>query len=433
MANHWKGRTCNTVAHPEEKTMKRKHLFDEFFFRTVNEDGSRTVPGEYINTDYAQSFLHFGTDPDQAGDVRSSGTFYEEEIDGETALRIIYNPYQIHPWNHVSTKVAAQGIEYFEKTLGAPNPIPAKNQIWTIKFFFNFIGLIGLVMFIVGFTKAMLYTGTFASLRASEEVSPQPALDSRGKWWFWGTSIVVSIIAYLSYLNLYNWTVAHRPAFFPQRPTYYIGMWSAVMGLTVLLVLFVTYKLYSKQAGMDLRASGLAMSLKSVLKTIALALVVVATTFGIVFVADYFFKVDFRAWVLTVRTFTPDKIAIALKYAPLFLLYYVASSMAVNSFNHFKLLDREWLNTAVVAGFTALGPAIIVAVQYITFFSTGEVFYSSVSNIIGIWLFPVVVILPTAAVVSRKIFRASRNPYLPGLIMGLIVTLMIASNTLTEL
>ncbi len=205
------------------------------------------------------------------------------------------------------------------------------------------------------------------------------------------------------------------------------------MGITILIVLFITYKFYSKQAGLDLRASGLAMSLKSVLKTIGLSLVVVVSTFGIVFIADYFFKVDFRAWVLTVRTFTPDKIAIALKYVPLFLLYYVASSMAVNSFNHFKLSNREWVNTAVVAGFTALGPAVIVAIQYITFFSTGEVFYTSVSNIIGIWLFPIVVILPTAAVVSRKIFRASRNPYLPGIIMGLIVTMMIASNTLTQL
>lgn len=407
--------------------------FDEFFFRTVNEDGSRTVPGEYIDTDYAQSFLHFGTDPDQAGETRSSDTFYTREIDGETALRVIYNPYQIHPWNHLSTEVAGNGIEYFENSLGAPDAKAASNQTWTIKLLFNFIGLVGLVMFVVSFSKFMLYTETFASLRASDEVKPQPALDKKGKIWFWGGSLFTAVVAYFSYLNMYNWAVATRPDFFPQRPPYFIGVWTAFMGLVIGIVLLVTYRFYAKPKGLDLRESGISMTRKNILKTIALGVVVVASTFGLVFLADYFFTVDFRAWVITVRTFTPDKIAIGLKYVPFFLLYFVLNSVAVNSFNHFKLSDKEWLNTAVVAGFAALGPAVIVAIQYITFFATGEVFYSHVSPIIGIWLFPIVVILPVAAIVSRKIFRASRNPYLPGIIMGLIVTMMLVSNTLTQL
>ena len=406
--------------------------FDEFFFRSILEDGSKTVPGDYINTEYAQSFLNFGVDPKVKGEKRTNNTFYTQKIQGKDALRIIYTPYQIHPWNHVSTECAADGIEYFEKSLGAPNPIPPSNQIWPIKLIFNFIGLIGLVMFIVSFTKAMLETKTFASLKAAEEVKAAPALDSRGKLWFWGGSALTSIIAYISYLGIYNWILKTRPAFFPQRPTYYIGMWSAIMGLFILLVLFVTYKAYSKQKGMDFDKVGLRISLDKLVRTIGLALLVVVSAFGIVFLADYFFKTDFRMWVLTIRTFTPNKIAIALKYVPFFLLYYIASSVAINSFNYFSLGKKEWMNTAVVAGFTALAPVVIVAIQYITFFSTGEVFYDKVSNIVGIWLFPIIVILPLAAVVSRKIFRATRNPYLPGLIMGILVTMMMASNTLTQ-
>ncbi len=404
--------------------------FDEFFFRTVKEDGSRTVPGEYVNTEYAQSFLAFGTDPKEK---RDEGIFYTQTIDGREAVRIIYAPYQIHPWNHVSTECAAYGIEYFEKTLGAPRKIASGNQIWPIKLLFNFIGLIGIVMFLVSFTKLMLSTKVFAAVRRVEAVEPAAGLDKAGKLWFWISSLVVSLVAYISYLKLYNWTVATRPAFFPQRPTYYIGMWSAVMGLTIIIALLLTYYLYSKKTGMNPGDRGITVSLDYLIRTIGLAILVVASAFGIVFLADYFFKVDFRAWVLTFRTFTPDKIGIALKYAPLFLLYYVANSVGVNSFNYFKIADKEWLNTLVVAAFTALAPAIIVAIQYITFFATGEVFYTGVSNIIGIWLFPIVVILPTAAVISRKIYKESGNPYLPGLIMGLLVTMMVASNTLTQI
>ena len=406
--------------------------FDEFFFRTILEDGGRTVPGEYINTDYAQSFLNFGTDP-ATGEKMESSTFYKKNIDGVSASRIIYNPYQIHPWNHVSTECAADGIEFFEETLGAPNPISASNQIWPIKLFFNFIGLVGLMMFIVSFTKILLYSETFSSLRAQTEVKAAPAPVKTGKIWFWGTSVFTSLIAYIAYLKSYNWTVATRPAFFPQRPTYYIGIWSLLMGITVIIVLIITYKFYSKKNGLDLKEAGVLIGIKPLLKTIALALLVVVSAYGIVFIADYFFKADFRMWVLTVRTFTPDKIAIALKYVPLFLLYYIPMSVAANSFNYFELGKKEWMNTAVVAGFTALGPAVIVAVQYITFFRTGETFYSSVSNIVGIWLFPILVVIPVAAIISRKIYRQSKNPYLPGIIMGVFITMMIASNTLTQL
>lgn len=406
--------------------------FDEFFFRTILEDGSRTVPGDYINTANAQSFLYFGADPKTKNEKLDSNTFYQKIIDGKEALRIIYNPYQIHPWNHVSTKVAAYGIEYFEKSFGFPRSIASSNQIWPIKLIFNFIGLIGFVMFIVSFTKVLLYSEAFSSLRSAEEVIPAPSPDKKGKIWFWGGSGVVALVAYISYLKVYNWTNTHRPDFFPQRPTYYIGIWSAIMGATILILLFITWRVYSKKSGMDLREKGIAMDLSTVVKTIGLALVVVASSFSLVFLADYFFKADFRIWALTVRTFTPDKISIAMKYAPFFLLYYVANSIAINSFNNFTIGSKEWINTAVVAGFAALAPAITIAIQYITFFTTGEVFYTGVSNIIAIWLFPIVVILPVGAIVSRKIYRASRNPYLPGIIMGLVATLIAVSNTLTR-
>lgn len=406
--------------------------FDEFFFRTLKEDGTRTVPREYITTENAQSFLHFGTDP-TGKETRQSYTIYEQRVDGENAIRVIYNPYQIHPWNHVSTNVVNSSVEFFEASLGAPRPLPPTNQIWPIKFLFNLLGLIAFGMFLVTFTKVLLNTKPFASLRAEHDVAAGAPLAGKNKLWFWGSSVAVAMIAGISYLGIYNWTVAHRPGFLPQRPTYYIGMWAALMGLVTLLVLFLTYRFMAKKQGFDLRESGALIGSRTLLKTVGLALVVLISAFGVVFVADYFFKVDFRAWVLTVRTFTPDKIGIALRYAPLFLIYFIANSIAVNSFNYFKLGKTKWMNTAVVAGFTALAPVVIVAIQYGSFFGTGEVFFTHVSNIVGIWLFPIIVILPVAAIISRKIYRVTNNPYLPGIINGLLVAMMMSSNTLTQI
>lgn len=53
-------------------------------------------------------------------------------------------------------------------------------------------------------------------------------------------------------------------------------------------------------------------------------------------------------------------------------------------------------------------------------------------GIIGIWLFPVVIALAVFALLSRILYRATRNPYLPGIAMAIIVALMSSSNTITN-
>lgn len=405
--------------------------YDEFFFRTIGKDGKPTVPRDYINTDPAQSFLNFGIDPAE-GEKRESYKIYKQDVNGEEASRVIYNPAQIHPWNHFSKDVVTSTIEFFEDSLGAPNPIKATNQIWQWKVFFNFIGLIGFVMFIVAITKVLLFTAPFASLRAEKEAEPQTAPKGIGKAWFWGGIVASALVSYFSYLALYKWSVENIKPFFPQFPPFYIGMWCLVTGLFALLVMFISHYFYSKKNGLDLRETGVIISFKTLLKTIGLALTVTALSYSIVFVADYFFKADFRIWVVAVKAFTPDKLLIALKYLPFFLLFYLANSIAINSFNFVKMGNKEWINTAIMALSNSIAIIILVAVQYITFFVTGEVYYNELSHIIGIWLFPIIVILIVAAVISRKIYKVTNNPYLAGFINAFIITVMTVTNTLTQ-
>ena len=70
--------------------------YDEFFHRV-----NGNPPREYIHQVTAQSFLNFGIDPAE-GEVRTANVFYQKEIDGQTAIRGIYNPAITHPWAHFS-------------------------------------------------------------------------------------------------------------------------------------------------------------------------------------------------------------------------------------------------------------------------------------------------------------------------------------------
>ncbi|MFC7642262.1 hypothetical protein ACFQX6_15875 [Streptosporangium lutulentum] len=88
------------------------------------------------------------------------------------------------------------------------------------------------------------------------------------------------------------------------------------------------------------------------------------------------------------------------------------------------------MNTAVLVLFNSLAPLVLVIVQYGTFFVTGDL-VDGFGGIYSIWLFPVVVILAVAAVVSRKIYRTTGNPYIGGFINAAVVVLISVTNTLT--
>ena len=163
----------------------------------------------------------------------------------------------------------------------------------------------------------------------------------------------------------------------------------------------------------------------------------VVVSYGCVFFADYFFKTDFRIWVLGVKAFDARVLYTAVfPYLLLFSTYYIAASVAANSFNNNTLGSKDgkrtWVNTAVLAVFAAIPPVALLAIQYATFFSTGFLAWS-VGHMQIVWLFPVVVFLPVTTIISRRIFRETGNPYLPGIINGILVTLIACSNTLTWL
>ena len=410
--------------------------YDEFFFRSYDENGvALTAPRDFVGTPNAQSFLNFGADPATAGETREAGQFYTEAVDGTDARRILYTPAQTHPWGPFSKQTTSDVIAYFDATLGAPDAIDPAAQVWQWKEFFNALGLVGFGIFLVAFARALLATRAFAGLRRTELPAATPQTRT-GLVWFWASLVVSALISGVTYVALsQNEAIGSLafnsvPSLFPQGAVFFIALWAAINGGAALLIMAVSWFAIGRKSGLDLRAGGMLPGWKKFFQAILLGLVVVVAAFGIVAVVDYFFTTDFRIWVLAVKWFTPDKIPLALLVLPFFLLYFFANSLAVNVFNRFTLGGREWINTAVLALFNALAPIVLVVVQYTTFFTSGEL-VPGFGGIYSIWLFPVIVILAVAAVVSRKLYRATGNPYLGGFIMAATVSLVSVTNTLT--
>lgn len=403
-------------------------IYDEFFGTSVDADGNPLSSPYFMETDTAQTFLNFGRGPVEK---REAYTEYWETVDGKDTLRIVYRPPIIHPWSHFSARSESYICDFFSKTLGAPNPIDPTNQVWQWKEAFNFVGVIGMCLFICSFTILLVDTPTFQCLKASEEVGPMTVADKKGKIWFWLSQLAGGIFGCLVFLTLVS---KGNGANVAQGESLGLGMWSTACGLFSILSMAVWYKCYGKGIGFDLEDRGVKMPLKKLGLSALLAVIVVTVTYGIVFVEDYFFYADFRLWTLAIKAFE----APILKYLPyvlLFITYYVASSVAANSFNYNTIGGKA--NGIICAIFAAFPALVMPWIQYGTYYSTNAMMWMQKTMadpnypMFVLWLFPIVLILIGTTLMSRAIYKKTKNPYIAGLIHALIVGLITITNTCT--
>lgn len=408
--------------------------YDDFNFWMYNDnDEVASIPRDFITTDKAKEILNFNADASTFPGTPQAGHYYSKEIDGKTAYRVIYTPDLTHVMVPFSTVATAQALEFFDKAFGYPTPIDASNQIWPWKALFNLVGLAGFLVFMVSLTLTLARTPFFAEVSTGKPVEPAAKPRGAGAAWFWGGLIVSALFSGISYRIVAQLILENSiPAFFPQKPPFVIGVWAAVCGVFAILVMALTYRLYGKRNGFSLRDTGVAISWRNVGKTIVLAVTVVALSYAVVFVTQYFFHADFRFWLASVKTFGPDILGVALRYLPLFAIYYVANSVAVNCFNFNKLAKWPWVNTVVVALAASIPVFFIVVLHYAVFIATGTPFWTTYKSSI-VWLIPVGVILFVAAVISRIVYRRTGNAYLPGLINAMVVTLITCATSATIL
>ena len=398
--------------------------YDEFFHRV---DGK--APREYINQVTAQSFLHFGADPSNL-EKRNADEFYTQNVDGTEAIRAIYNPPITHPWAHFSASVVSFSVEFFDRALGAPNDLANNNQIWQFKAFFNAIGIVGFFMFIACSAIAMLEIPYFAPLKSEAPVEAWPTLEdgARKRYWkkniwnsFWSIPLyfVGFIIGFVGSMFLPFWN---------QGGSLAIGMWSLLCGLVTIR----TIKRNNKKFPIDLEERGVKIEKDKLIRTVVLSLAVVGASFALVFLSDYIFLTDFRLWCFaTIRAFDAHHIPKILCFLPLWLVYYIALSVVGNCYNYTKMGKKSWTSVAWQMFFSAAGPLVMIVVQYLTFFISGKMVLDPLTGIMGIWLFPIVIILPVSVLISNVIYKKTKNPYIGGIIMAIIACILTVTNTLT--
>ena len=241
--------------------------YDDFYFGTYAEDGSMiTTPREFMQTDGAKRFLNFNEDASTFEGEAQANTFYERTIDGKDAKRIIYRPTCIHPAVTFSSECVGYAIEFFETVFGAPNPLPASNQIWQWKTAFNALGLVGFFVFLVSFPLCMLNTQYFGSLKAGKAVTAAPVKDGAG------AGLVLRHNGSLHAVLRCELRICNAACIFknhgdiPQTGPLSIGVWSLACGIFSILLMTAYYQLYGRKNGFSLKDTGAAVSLGQIWK-----------------------------------------------------------------------------------------------------------------------------------------------------------------------
>ena len=409
--------------------------YDEFLFKETNRDGTALLAKDFIRSDNAQSFLDFGTDPD-GKEQRKENTVYYETINGEKAMRVIYTPAITHPWSHFSSRSAKATIEFFDEALTAPVLIAPENQVWQLKEFFDFIGLLGFAVFACNFALLLTYTDMFSVLRQQEVVKARKLSSARKKI---NIVIAIAVTAFgaIMYLPIVTGVKSDNNGkiLFHQNTTFGVGLWAAMCGIFMFLCMLIICRLMKQKDPVDITEVGIRMEKRKIGLTVLLAIITVGITWLWVWIADYFFQTDFRIWVLAVKTFSPEKFRMCIfPYMWLFFLYFLANAIYVNCFNYYESEDRkrQRCNTLLQIAISLLPVAILIILQYAHLFTTGTVlFESNNAHSMILWLFPMVLLIPAATVIGRKIYKETKNPYLPAIINAILITFITCANTST--
>ena len=194
-------------------------------------------------------------------------------------------------------------------------------------------------------------------------------------------------------------------------------------GLVAALLLIGFYYVGNRPAGVQFGQYGITRSLPVIGASLAAALAAVVLGYGLLFGIQAVFGVDFRIWTLAVRTFKVEHLLVALRYLPVFFIYYFVNTVALNA----NTRGRRG-GTALAIGLNIGGLVVWLALQYGLDFATGVAMYPA-QALNGILLVALAPCLAIAAVFARRLYEKTNNVWLAACLNAMLFTMITCANT----
>lgn len=435
---------------------------DDEFFYTTNENGG-TLSREWLTTTEAKKYIGNAS---LEGDVVNGGIYINGVLtdiaDGtaaDSAFRVIYETDGIHPQVHYSVEGAEAVTNFFYTAFGVPNGfkyISESNQTWWVKEMFSLIGLIAFFALIFPMVSLLLRVPFFRTLKGKQvatedgtlvwvdntlpEAKPLKGIQKNLTYWLGAIGIALfSGFTINSVCTEYGDKWFPNTQLYPQDTTNWVAMWAVCVALfSVAVILFFWFvngainKIRYKEQGSSytenpFASARLQSGFGGLVKTFVLALTVVGLLLALLFLNWAIWKVDFRIWTFAVKVFDLGVLLPTIvRYSVFFGIFFIVSAIFNENYRVKNL--PEWASILINVFFNIFGVLLVVAIQYGTFTTTGEMWQPEM-NLGYIVLFPMIPILAIATVISRRMTAKTGNIWLGAFINTILFTLITCSNT----
>ncbi len=157
--------------------------YDEFFFDSeASRTGKTVVFKDYINKLEGRAFLGNPENPIE-------GLMYTLENGGR---RVIYEPWEIHPWNHFSFETTRYQITFYTEAFKdyiSPNQgnvgLGPENQRWMLKEYSEFLALIGFFLLFVPLIMALMKLPVFSKAKTPSDLVVKAPKNKVTKTVYW--------------------------------------------------------------------------------------------------------------------------------------------------------------------------------------------------------------------------------------------------------
>ncbi len=203
-----------------------------------------------------------------------------------------------------------------------------------------------------------------------------------------------------------------------------IVFWAMCSGMLTIIISLLA-SIYFNWDREDKNPFGVKASWAQIGTGILNGLVLVVITLLVVALVGWIFKTDFRIYTYAIQIFNSNQFIAALRYMPLFLIYYLGASISVymNAKN-----VKGWKGDLLAATLLA-GPIVIFLIyQYSVLYSTGIAAFPtfSLSAILTVGLIPT---LAVAGIIMRRFSLKTGNIYTGVVFTTVFFTLITLANT----
>jgi len=361
------------------------------------------------------------------------GVFYGNKED--KTLRVLYQPKTTHPLLHFFPPATQDEIEFFTHVWDIETNLSSTNQYFFIKELMNFLAAIGLFVVMVPFAQILMEHPYFQGLKGVEGAKAAALSTAEAKKRYTLGILICGAVSFLS-AGL-TWVIYDKiftagfgsagKLWFPAPTANNVMVWTAINAIWLFFWYSFNLKRDQKAGLRKEEVPGWKIGKKEFWKTLALATLVIAFVYCIVWFCKWLFNTDFRIWTPAIKTFNPDKLIYFFQYWPAFLAFYLMNSVMINGPMRVEGMSEK-KNLFICGLANIIGPGLVVLVQYIPMLFTHNVLIDS--NSWTFWIdqlvigFTIFMLFP-APYVLRGFYKATGKNWLGAIVYSVMAVMVL--------